>query len=207
MSSSSPTTINSLLPVASASAVCTLLGHKVHHTSIDEDLGARCVRCDAAILGWDESVSRVAHTLSCFLGWHHYIPVTQRAAHNEYVCERCGHPLLFALARDPYSRDGKFKKKVNYFCGLFGHRVHVVRTGTETTEYACRCGHSFAKRQTALTVIRHPLTCVLMGHLVAINEIRGGWAEYLCLRCGHPFCFRLANAHKVKSNSEKPVHV
>lgn len=192
MNSSSPTIINPSLPVASASAVCTLLGHKVDHTSIDEDLGTRCVRCDAPILGWDESVSRVAHTLSCFLGWHHYIPVTQRAAHNEYVCERCGHPLLFASERDPYSSNSKFRKKVNYWCGLFGHRVHVVRTGSEATEYACRCGHSFVKKQRQLTVIRHPLICVLMGHMVSINEIRGEWAEYLCLRCGHPFCFRLA---------------
>lgn len=192
MNSSSPTAINSVLPVASTSAVCILLGHRVHHTRIDEALGTRCVRCEAPILGQDEGVSRVAHTLSCFFGWHYYVAVAQRAAHNEYICERCGHPLLFALARDPYSSDGKFKKKVNYFCGLFGHRVHVVRTGSETTEYACRCGHSFVRRQRGLKVIRHPLSCVLLGHFVAINEIRGEWAEYTCHRCGHPFCFRLS---------------
>jgi len=201
MQAPSPTAINSSLPVATASAVCTLLGHRVHHTRIDEEFRTRCVRCDAPILGGNESASRVAHTLSCFLGWHHYVPVARRAAHNEYVCERCGHPLLFAVARDPYSSDSKFKKKVNYGCGLFGHRVHVVRTETDMTEYACRCGHSFVKRQSDLTVIRHPLACVLMGHLVSINEIRGGWAEYLCLRCGHPFCFRLANNELIRKTS------
>ena len=197
MNSSSPAAINASFPVASASAVCAALGHKVHHTRIDKDARTRCVRCEAPILGWDESVSRVAHTLSCFLGWHHYVAVAHRAGHNEYVCERCGHPLLFATTRDPYSTNSKFKKKVNYGCGLLGHRVHIVREGSETTEYACRCGHSFVKRQRSLTVIRHPLTCVLLGHLVSINEIRGGWAEYLCLRCGHPFCFRLANGELI----------
>lgn len=192
LNSPSPPGINSMLPVAAASAVCMLLGHKVHHTRIDEASHTRCVRCEAAILGRDESVSRVAHTLTCFFGWHHYVGVAQRAGHNEYVCERCGHPLLYAADRDPYASNSKFRKKVNYGCGLFGHRVHVVRTESGTTEYACRCGHSFVKKQDALTVIRHPLTCVMLGHLVSINVIRGQWAEYLCLRCGHPFCFRLA---------------
>jgi DNA-directed RNA polymerase subunit RPC12/RpoP len=152
-------------------------------------------------------VSRVAHTLSCFFGWHHYVPVASRSAHNEYVCERCGHPLLFESARDPYSSHEKFKKKVNYLCGIFGHRVHFVESGSKTTEYACRCGHSFIKAQTALTVIRHPLSCVLLGHFVTVNEVRGDWTEYVCRRCGHPFCFRNATGSQLESDLEQRLHV
>jgi len=199
--------MNPLLPVASASATCTLLGHKVHHTRIAKDSSTCCARCGAAILGQDHTVSRVAHTLSCFFGWHHYVPLARRSDHNEYVCERCGHPLLFEMTDDPYSTRNKFKKKVSYGCGLFGHRVHVVETGSTATEYACRCGHSFVKAQRALTVIRHPLSCVVLGHFLAINEVRGEWAEYVCLRCGHPFCFRLATGGRFKPNPEKPLHV
>ena len=188
------------MPVASATVRCTLLGHKVDHTTIVEGSDTQCTRCGSAILGRGDNVSRVAHTLSCFLGRHRYVAVAQRGAHNEYVCEKCGHPLLFEVTRDAYSRHNKFNKRVNYGCGIFGHRVHVVETGLKTTEYACRCGHSFVKKQTALSVIRHPLKCVLLGHLIAINEVRGGWAEYVCLRCGHPFCFRLANGQADKEN-------
>jgi DNA-directed RNA polymerase subunit RPC12/RpoP len=204
---SSPTIMTPMLPIVGASAICTLLGHKVHHTTIAKDSATRCARCGVAILDPGHSVSRVAHTLSCFFGWHHYVAVARRAAHNEYVCERCGHPLLFELARDPYSSHDKFKKRVNYACGLLGHRVHVVETGSETTEYACRCGHSFVKAQKALNVIRHPLTCVVLGHFVTVNEIRGEWTEYVCIRCGHPFCFRIARSGPLESEEEQRPHV
>lgn len=191
---SSSSTVNPSLPVATASAACSLLGHSVDHTTIGGSGYTPCARCGVAILNLDNSVSRLAHMLSCFFGSHHYTGLAQRAGHNEYVCERCGHPLLFELARDPYSRHNKFNKRVNYGCGLFGHRVHVVTTGLQSTEYACRCGHSFIKEKKGLNVVRHPLKCVMMGHLVTINEIRGEWAEYVCLRCGHPFCYKLATA-------------
>src|SRR6185503_20751917 len=193
MNPPSPTIMTPMLPVVGAPAICTLLGHKVHHTTIANDSATRCARCGVAILDRGHGVSRVAHTLSCFFGWHHYVAVARRAAHNEYVCERCGHPLLFELARDPYSSHAKFKKKVNYLCGLLGHRVHVVETGSKTTEYACRCGHSFVKTEKALTLIRHPLTCVVLGHVITFNQTRSDWVEYVCLRCGHPFSFKLAS--------------
>ncbi|MGI8838038.1 MAG: hypothetical protein ACR2H4_15570, partial [Pyrinomonadaceae bacterium] len=206
MNPRSPTIVTPMLPLAWASARCMLLGHKVHHTRIAKDSSTRCARCGAVILDRGRGVSRVAHTLSCFFGWHHYVAVASRAAHNEYVCQRCGHPLLIELARDPYSGHDKFKKRVNYACGLFGHRVHVVETGSKQTEYACRCGHSFLKAQRALTMIRHPLTCVVFGHFVTVNEIRGEWAEYVCLRCGHPFCFRLAASGQLE-DLEQRLHV
>jgi hypothetical protein len=48
-------------------------------------------------------------------------------------------------------------------------------------------------------VIRHPLACVLLGHFVTVNEIRGDWAEYVCPRCGHPFYFKLAAFNQPES--------
>ena len=196
-----------IAPGACASVRCAVWGHKVHHTKIAEDSSTHCVRCGAAILPQDHSVSRVAHTLRCFFGWHHYIPVATRAAHNEYVCERCGHPLLFEHAHDPYSKRDQFKKRVNYGCGLLGHRVHVVEAGFKTTEYACRCGHSFVKAETGLTLIRHPLACVLLGHFLTINQIRDQWVEYVCFRCGHPFCFGLTSGDRLESDPEQRQHV
>jgi DNA-directed RNA polymerase subunit RPC12/RpoP len=191
MNPPTPSIVASMSPVASASVGCLLFGHRVHYTSIAIDGYTPCARCHAPILEQGNSVSRVAHTLSCFLGKHNYISIATRAAHHEYVCEKCGHSLLFELARDPYAIPRKFKKRVSYACGLFGHRVHFVATGSKATEYACQCGHPFIKAQRSLTVIRHPLACVLLGHFVAVNEIRGDWAEYVCRRCGHPFYFRL----------------
>ena len=207
MNPSSPTIRTPTLPIAGASTSCTLLGHKVHHTRIAKDSVTPCTRCGVPILDRVHGVSRVAHTLSCFFGWHNYVAVARRSAHNEYVCERCGHPLLFKLDRDPYSSHNKFRKRVNYACGLLGHRVHVVETGSQATEYACRCGHSFLKAQRALTVIRHPLTCVVFGHFVTVNEIRGEWTEYVCIRCGHPFCFRIATCGQLESELEQRPHV
>lgn len=201
-----PTIKLHMLPVARASTRCTLFGHRVDHTSIGSDSCTPCARCGAAILDQGNTVSRVAHTLSCFFGRHHYILVARRAAHHEYVCEKCGHPLLFESARDPYASQGKFRKRVDYACGLLGHRVHVVAAGVKATEYACLCGHSFVKAQRSLTVIRHPLACVLLGHFVTLNEIRDKWAEFICRRCGHPFCFRLAASAGFESDLELRPH-
>src|SRR4249919_2037497 len=104
--------------VARASKRCVLFGHRVHHTTISGDARTPCVRCGNPILDQSGTVSHISHTLSCFLGRHHYVQVAIREAHHEYVCERCGHPLLFELASDPYASQGKFAKKVSYGCGL-----------------------------------------------------------------------------------------
>ena len=192
------------------SAKCAVLGHKVDYTRIDRRFPTPCVRCGAAILDQGPTASRVAHTLSCFFGWHHYISGGMRAQHNEYVCERCGHTLLFASGADNYSRHNKFKKKVDYLCGLLGHRVHVVKNGPKATEYACRCGHPFLKAQTDLQVIRHPMKCVVLGHYVTVNDTRDSWVEYVCLRCGHPFRFKLTTGElepEIESTLEHPLHV
>ncbi|MGH9875855.1 MAG: hypothetical protein ACRD9S_25665 [Pyrinomonadaceae bacterium] len=194
------------LPVARASARCMLFGHSVDHTNIAGDAHTPCARCGSAILDQGNTVSHVSHTLSCFFGRHHYVHVASRTGHHEYVCERCGHPLLFECARDPYARQRKFEKRVAYACGLLGHRVHVVAARLKATEYACGCGHSFVKAETGMTVIRHPLACVMLGHIVKVNEIRGEWAEYVCRRCGHPFCFKLAGFARRESTGEQRAH-
>jgi DNA-directed RNA polymerase subunit RPC12/RpoP len=184
-----------------ASVRCALLGHKVHHTRIARDRGTPCARCGTAILDQDRGLSRVAHTLSCFFGSHHYFLIATRSAHHEYICERCGHSLLFESVCDPCGRRSKFAKRVSYGCGLFGHRVHVVGSRSNATEYACRCGHPFVKASPGLNVIRHPLACVLLGHFIALSEIRSPWAEYVCRRCGHPFYFKLAAFDQLESEA------
>jgi hypothetical protein len=196
------------MPVVRFSAKCALLGHKVDHTRIARNSCTPCARCSAAILDRGPAASRVAHTLSCFFGWHHYVAIGKRAQHNEYICEKCGHPLLLESGSDPHSNHHKFKKKVDYVCGLLGHRVHVVKKGSTATEYACRCGHPFVKAQADLKIIRHPLKCVVLGHYVTVNDTRDAWAEYVCLRCGHPFCFKLSAYEPeptLESNLEQPL--
>jgi len=203
---SGPSIMTSRLPVARASSRCALFGHRVHHSRIAGDGGTPCVRCGSPILYKGNSISHVCHSLSCFFGRHHYVHASTRASHHEYVCERCGHPLLFESGSDPYASQGKFKKRVSYACGLLGHRVHVVATGPKATEYACLCGHSFIKAKRAITVIRHPLACVALGHFVKVNEIRGEWAEYVCCRCGHPFCFKISGFGRIESDLEQRSH-
>ncbi len=182
----------STAPVARDSVTCLLFGHKVHHTKVASGAGTPCARCGVPMLDQGNSVSRVAHSLSCFFGKHHYTPIATRATHHEYVCEKCGHSLLLELNHDPYAGTQNFEKRVRYECGIFGHRVHVVATGSRGTEYACVCGHPFLKARGALTLIRHPLACVLLGHFISLNENLGEWAQYVCRRCGHPFYFRIA---------------
>jgi hypothetical protein len=120
------------------------------------------------------------------------------------VCRQCGHPLLFDAERDPYAASPTFKKKVRYLCGLFGHRARHITTRDGFQEYACFCGHSFLKGeskdsplqdtveaglQTRLRKIFHPAICVVSGHFMRFLTRRGGYAEYVCRNCGHPFCF------------------
>ena len=93
----------------------------------------------------DRSITRVRHTLSCFLGKHDYEKLADRDGCHEYVCTQCGHPLLFEAEHDPYAASPTFKKKVRYLCGLFGHRARHVATRNGYQEYACFCGHSFLK--------------------------------------------------------------
>ena len=130
---------------------CALWGHHVdNHVFKQSDTDHRRCRCGADYLGEDLSVTRVRHTLSCFLGKHHYEKLADRDGCHEYVCTQCGHPLLFDAAHDPYAASATFRKKVRYLCGLFGHRAKHVATRNGYEEYACFCGHSFLKLDTVL---------------------------------------------------------
>ena len=87
--------------------------------------GRRC-RCGAEYLREDGGVTHVRHTLSCFLRHHTYVRIADRGGVHEYVCVRCGHPLVFPESADRFASRDRFAKKVRYACGLFGHRVSAV---------------------------------------------------------------------------------
>jgi hypothetical protein len=133
-------------------------------------------------------VTRVRHTLSCFLGKHTYRLLTERDGCREYVCVQ-GHPLVYPIMSDPYRLTEGFRKKVRYLCGVFGHRVSQVTARDGYVEHACHCGHSFLKPASRLATIRHPMICVLLGHYVKYVTCRAGYDEFMCVNCGHPFCF------------------
>jgi hypothetical protein len=176
---------------------CAVWGHHVDNHVFKRATGEqRNCRCGAEYLGEDRSLTHVRHTLSCFLGKHDYEKLADRDGCHEYVCTQCGHPLLFEAEYDPYSASPKFKKKVRYLCGVFGHRARHVTTRDGFQEYACFCGHSFLKETQVWGKIRHPAICVVTGHRIQFLTKRGGFAEYVCKDCGHPFCFAYHSAHE-----------
>ena len=169
---------------------CALFGHAVDNRRFAAARGSRrCVSCGQASLPLDGRTIRVRHTLSCFLGRHDYRRTHTRHGHDEYVCVRCGHPLLFASGANPYAARPAFRKKVRYLCGLTGHAVHVVCARNGFTEYACGCGHSFLLPRPGLRRVWHPARCVAGGHRVRFVERRAGHDEFRCRDCGHPFAF------------------
>ena len=68
-------------------------------------------------------------------------------------------------------------------------RVTRVTTRDGFVEYACFCGHTFLRSESGLSVVKHPAVCVLAGHWITFVTDRAGYSEYVCTRCGHPFCF------------------
>jgi hypothetical protein len=168
---------------------CAVFGHQVDNHVFQRGGAERRCRCGEAYLRHDGSVTRVRHTLSCFLGHHTYRPLTDRDGCREYVCVQCGHPLVYEHASDPYRQTSIFRKKVRYLCGLFGHRVRAITARDGRVEYACHCGHSFLMAQDGLSKIRHPLVCVFLGHFIRHVTARFGYDEFMCVNCGHPFCF------------------
>jgi hypothetical protein len=169
---------------------CVLFGHQVDNRRFAKEEGRprRCP-CGTPILHEDGSETRVRHTLSCFLRHHTYVRSGKRDGHQEYVCTRCGHPLLFRTGAGPYAALEAFRKKVRYLCNLFGHDVHPVAERHGLHEYACACGHSFLRRQAGLRRATHPPICTLLGHFIRFTERRGGFAEHFCRNCGHTFSF------------------
>ena len=169
---------------------CAIWGHVVDNRVFRHGRGApQCCRCGADYLADDGSLTHVRHTLSCFLRHHTYVRLADRDGVHEYVCVRCGHPLVFPSGNDRFERRERFHKKVRYVCGLFGHRVQAVATRDGFVEYACHCGHSFLKGAGGARKIRHPLVCFFRAHRIRYLTRRNGYAEYVCTDCGHPFCF------------------
>lgn len=168
--------------------VCLIWGHAVDN-HVFAAQGRACTRCGKNFLHDDRGPVRIGHTLSCFLSHHTYEPVGDRDGHAEYACVQCGHPLLFSQDGDPYRTRGRFEKRVRYLCGLFGHRVHRVAERNGGVEYACHCGHSFVHQPDHRSLVRHPLSCVFLGHWVSFVGTRGRFSEYACVTCGHPFLF------------------
>ena len=169
---------------------CALWGHVVDNQAFSDARGpTRRCRCGAEYLGDDGSKTHVRHTLSCFLRHHTYVRLADRDGVHEYVCVRCGHPLVFRAGSDRFAGRGRFAKKVRYACGLFGHRVEAVARRNGFVEYACHCGHSFLKSEAGAEKVRHPLQCFFTAHRIRYLTSRNGFAEYVCDDCGHPFCF------------------
>ena len=168
---------------------CSVWGHHVDNHVLGRETRDHHCRCGSRYLARDGSLTRVRHTLSCFLGKHTYTLLAERDGCREYVCVQCGHPLVYPEGCDPYRDAAGFRKKVRYLCGLFGHRVQQITTRDGYVEHACHCGHSFLKPDSGLEKIRHPMVCVLLGHWVRYVTRRGGYDEFICVNCGHPFCF------------------
>jgi hypothetical protein len=167
---------------------CALLGHQVDNRRFALAAEKRCV-CGERILAEDGSETRVRHTLSCFLRHHTYVKSGERDGHDEYMCTRCGHPLLFRSGQTAYAGLSAFRKRVRYLCNLFGHAVHRVAERRGLTEYACFCGHSFLRPRAGLDWITHPPICSFVGHFVRFVERRDGYSEHVCRNCGHTFGF------------------
>lgn len=168
---------------------CALWGHVVDNAVFRRETGARRCRCGADYLAEDAASTHVRHTLSCFLRHHTYVRLADRDGVHEYVCVRCGHPLVFPAHSDRFADKEQFAKKVRYACGVVGHRVWAVAERNGFIEYACFCGHSFLKDAVGARKIRHPLVCFFFAHRIAFVTNREGYAEYVCTDCGHPFCF------------------
>ena len=126
---------------------CAIWGHAVDNDTFRRSAqpGRQC-RCGTQYLREDGTLTHVRHTLSCFLRHHTYVRLADRDGAHEYVCVRCGHPLVYPAGTDPFTDRELFTKKVRYRCGLFGHRVQAIAARDGFTEYACGCGHSFLKR-------------------------------------------------------------
>jgi hypothetical protein len=182
---------------------CALWGHFVDNHALAQGPPGRTCRCGTPYLTRDGAVTRVRHTLSCFLGHHEYVPLADRHGSREYVCAQCGHPLVLADEADPFRGRARFAKRVRYLCGLLGHRVRTVTRRDGLVEYACHCGHTFLKDTAGAAVIRHPMVCVTLGHYVRFVTVRGDYDEFVCVNCGHPFCFARSRSTAWSSDSPR----
>ena len=169
---------------------CVLFGHDMNNHRFQKTWPKKFCDCGELILS--NRPTPIRHILSCFFGGHSYIFLGSRDHHDEYMCTRCGHPLLFSVEKNIFPEKQKFRKKARYLCNLFGHKVHPVTQRQSLWEYACFCGHSFLKKKRQVkTKITHPLRCFFAGHFVENIGDRSDCSEFLCTVCGHTFLLGL----------------
>lgn len=168
-------------------AACFLFGHDVSAHSLQHHHNS--CSCGKAVLHEGNSEIHVRHNLKCFFGGHQYIKAGVRDGHAEFVCEDCGHPLLFRINNEKYGSHDNFHKSVSFGCIIRGHRLHVVAERQDLFEYACECGHSFLLGEANRQRFWHPLICFFAGHFIRLQEGREEMLEFRCRNCGHPFCF------------------
>ena len=173
---------------------CGVMGHRIDH------LGERRVAsthptclCGKVILG--TGLTHIGHVFGCAVNGHRLTRLRRRAHGDEYVCQRCAHPILL-----PTRGPAVTQKAIDWACGMRGHRVVAVGSWKGFVEHACGCGHPFLL-EGRNTVVRHPAACVLAGHMVEQVGRRGRHAVYRCNRCGHPFYFNRVAAARHKSPS------
>jgi DNA-directed RNA polymerase subunit RPC12/RpoP len=168
-------------------AVCFFFGHDVSVQSLHEH--DQSCSCGEAVLSEGNPETHVRHNLKCFFGGHKYAKIGVRDGHAEFVCEDCGHPLLFKINDEKYGSHDEFHKPVSYGCIFRGHRLHLVAKRQGLFEYACDCGHSFLLDEANRQRFWHPLICFFAGHFIRLQSKREGMSEFRCRNCGHPFCF------------------
>lgn len=122
-------------------ATCFLFGHDVSSQTLHRH--NKSCSCGETVLHEGNSETHVRHNLRCFFGGHQYTKTGIRNGHAEFVCEDCGHPLLFKINDEKYGSFDEFHKSVSYGCIFRGHRLHLVAERQRLFEYACNCGHSF----------------------------------------------------------------
>ena len=101
---------------------CTLWGHVVDNEvfSYNHDRARRCRQCGLRYLDEDGTRTHVRHTVSCFLRHHTYVRLTDRDGIHEYVCVRCGHPLVFPPVSDRFAERTRFTKRSGICAGFSG---------------------------------------------------------------------------------------
>ena len=166
-------------------AWCSVMGHRIDHLGERASHRAHpaCL-CGGRILR-NGTTTHIGHVFACARHGHELRLVRQRAGLDEFVCDRCAHPMLLA---SPRAKTRMRRKPIDWVCGIRGHRVMAIGRWRGYVEQACGCGHPFLL-EARTEVVRHPAQCVLVGHSVKRLGRRGRHDVFRCERCGHPFYF------------------
>ena len=85
---------------------CAVVGHAVDNRRFARSSGGQALRVlRRAVPGDGRLPPRASATRSpASSATTRYAPTETRHGHHEYICVRCGHPLLFEAGSDPYRR-------------------------------------------------------------------------------------------------------